>query len=150
MGYNYHSKGRALDIGFYSPITSQIGLSFSILNLAGQIKSNTDDIFERGLEIKEFFPVDFIAGTRYNVNKWLKVGMDYRWNNSGKKDLLIGMEIYRKDLFIRGGSFDGTFQFGAGFLKKFYQNYELKLDYAFVPGLYGEGATHMFNWKFIF
>lgn len=150
VGFSYHAKGRGVDIGIYSPVNRKIGLGFTITNLAGQIKSNSENIFDRGLEIVDKFPVGFTLGGRINLPHQFKLGMDYQWNTAGKKNILTGVEWEYKELFLRTGSYDGEFHFGAGFLKKIYKNTLLKLDYAFVPGTVGEGTTHMFNWMFIF
>ncbi|GAB4228849.1 MAG: hypothetical protein Kow00108_27320 [Calditrichia bacterium] len=150
VDFEYNAKGRGLDLGVYSPVNDKIGVGFVMSNIAGQIRSNTGDLFERGLEIVDKFPVTFSLGGRYNIRKNIKFGADYKWNSKGKKDLLTGIEGNFNGISIRTGLFDGHFNAGMGFVKKISRKFSLRIDYGFVSGLENEGASHLFNWNFVF
>lgn len=148
--FDYHSKGRAVDLGFYYTPSSIVGVAFVITDLAGKMASNSSRIYERGLDVESPFPIGFGIGSRLQFIKNFRGGIDFRWNNRGKRDLMIGGEYDFGGIFLRSGLYDTSVHLGAGFNKALGASRMVMVDYAFMPGIAGEGYYHLFNWIFVF
>ncbi len=149
--FSYKSIGKAFDLGFLAKLPYDLAVGVAIRNLGGTVSSNTNDIYDRGMEIEEKLPVYYSMGVNYITPiENLTVEMDVQLTDLGQKDILTGLQYNWHEVFIRAGLQDTRFHAGAGFYKKITPDLTMGLDYAFVPEFVGEGATHLFSWKFMF
>ncbi len=148
--FSYRDNGKAFDFGMLIKLPYNLSAATVLYNAGGTTKSNTNNIYEKGMEIVEKLPLYWAIGLNYKTPvENLVVEMDFITSNHGKKDIRIGGEWEYKDVFVRTGLEDDRFHAGAGFFKKM-STMTLGLDYAFVPGYVGEGVSHIFSWQFLF
>jgi len=148
--FSYSDKGKAFDFGALVKLPWNLTAATVLYNVGGTTKSNTNDLYERGLEIEEKLPLLWAAGLNYQTPvENLAVELNYVTSNHGQKDIRVGGEWEYRDVFVRAGLEDDRFHAGAGFFKKL-DRMILGLNYAFVPGFVGEGASHLFSWQFLF
>lgn len=150
-GENYKSSGWGWDFGAIYRMDDGLTLALAVRDVASKLKANTDKLFEFGGTTVDKFPMLYLAGARYVTPfQWLRVLYDFEYSDKSDMKHHVGLEAVHKDLLaLRFGLNNGNFTAGAGMSFKLY-HYTGRLDYAFVPGIYDEGSSHVFSWQVCF
>jgi hypothetical protein len=159
--FKYSSMGVGFNFGAYYKISENISAAAVIYDINTKLEANTQDIFTYGGKTVDQFPVLYRFGIRYITPvKWLRAMYDFESSSKGGYANHIGLEAlhgdnlalrigYSGDKFQQTGDFISALSFGAGMDFKLYK-FNSFVDYAFTPGLTGEGATHIFSWQIFF
>ena len=147
--FDYSAKGVGLDIGILMKPTEWLNVGYQIKDLRSALKSNTNNIFERGSTLDNAFPVSQRVGlfTRTPL-PWLQLGYDFEWSTAGDKKHHVGVAVGTPAARLRAGYDANRLTFGAGLNLKFFKKHHIILDYAFVDDVFGEGVSHVFSWQF--
>ncbi len=147
--FDYTAKGVGLDIGLLVKPTEWLNVGYQIKDIRSALKSNTNNIFERGSTLKNAFPISQRIGvfTRTPLT-WLQFGYDFEWSTAGENKHHLGVVLGTPAAYLRAGYDTNRLTFGAGLNLKFFKQHHIQLDYAFVDDVFGEGVSHVFSWQF--
>lgn len=149
--FDYHGKGFGIDLGALFRVNSDLTLGFQIKDLNGKLKSNTNKIFERGIDRDNEFPVSSRLGIYYiTPYPWARVAYDFEWSTAGEEKNHFGLEFVIPGVAGRIGYDNDHFTFGGGLEIDQYLKIKAILNYAFVASVVDEGSSHIFTWQFSF
>lgn len=149
--FDYSGKGFGVDLGILLKPHPRLALGYQVKDINGSLSSNTNDIFERGSDLDNSFPLTQKAGIFYHTPlSWLSVAYDFEWSNKGEEKHHLGAELSSKIAFGRFGYDNDHFTIGGGLQFHAYKKLSMTLDYAFVDDVEDEGVSHVFSWQFLF
>ena len=149
--FDYTGKGFGGDLGLYFRPLTDLRLGYQIKDLNAKLKSNTNNIFERGLERDNEFPISQRLGLFYHTPlSWAWVAYDFEWSTAGEEKHHFGLEFTIPGVAARLGYDNDHLTFGAGLQVDKYLNIKARLDYAFVTSVIDEGVSHVFSWQLAF
>ncbi len=149
--FNYKGTGVGVDLGVLAHPVPFLWLGYQLKDVGSQLKSNTNTIFERGTSLDNQFPISQRVGAKL-ATPWrgLAALYDFEWSDAGARDHHLGAEWQGPGVDLRLGYDDNRLTAGLGFDFRALHKLNLVLDYAFVDDAFGEGATHVFSWQFLF
>ena len=149
--FDYSGKGLGVDLGALLRVNDDLLLGFQVKDINGKLKSNTNKIFDRGIDRDNAFPVSSRAGLYYITPiRWARVAYDFEWSTAGQEKNHLGLEFTIPGVAGRIGYDTDHLTFGAGLVIDQYSRVKAVLDYAFVASVVDEGASHIFTWQFSF
>ena len=149
--FNYDGKGFAADLGIMYKVDSHLSLGYQIKDINGKLKSNTNEIFERGMEKDNEFPVSHRIGFYYHTPlDWIRAAYDFEWSTAGQEKNHLGFEFVGPGVAGRIGYDSNHFTFGGGLEFDRFKKFHATLNYAFVSSVIDEGSSHIFSWEFTF
>lgn len=149
--FDYKGNGFGIDFGALLKPHPKLTIGYQLKDINASLKSNTNDLFERGSDLDNAFPLTQKAGLFYHTPlNWLSVAYDFEWNNKGTSKHHLGAELRNSIASGRLGYDNDHFTIGGGLEFKAYKKLYMTLDYAFVDSVIDEGASHVFSWQFLF
>ena len=149
--FNYSGKGAGMDLGVLVHPWETLWFGYQIRDINSKLKSNTNNIFERGSTLDNRFPLIQKIGVAWQTPlSWLKVAYDFEWSTAGQEKHHWGLQAAGQGLAARAGWDDGRLTLGGGMQVRVYKSVRVLLDYAFVDDVVGEGVSHVFSWQFVF
>jgi hypothetical protein len=149
--FDYTGKGFGADFGILLKALPDLTLGYQIKDVNASLKSNTNNIFERGLEKENAFPVSHRAGFYYRTPlKWMAAAYDLEWSTAGEVKNHAGFEFSIPGVAGRIGYDNDHFTFGGGLEIDRYLGIRAILNYAFVTSVIDEGVSHVFTWELEF
>ncbi len=149
--FSYDGSGLGLDVGVMIKPHANFAIGYQVKDLNASLTSNTNDIFDRGTEVGNNFPVTQKVGAFFRTPlPWLAVAYDFEWNNKGTERHHLGAELSSDIAIGRLGYDDDHFTLGGGLKFNAYKKLRMALDYAFVDDVVDEGVSHVFSWRFLF
>lgn len=149
--FNYTGKGFGFDVGVFLKPHRKLQLGYQLKDVNSKLKSNTNDLFERGSTLENKFPLIQKAGLFYRTPlRNVGVAYDFEWSTKGQEEHHLGVEWAGPGLAFRAGYDQNHLTFGGGLDFRVLKQIYLILDYAFVDDVYDEGVSHVFSWQFIF
>ncbi|MCD6376984.1 MAG: PorV/PorQ family protein [Caldisericaceae bacterium] len=145
---SYNASGWGWDFGLAYVLNEKLTLAASLRDVGSKLTANTEKLFEFGGTTVFNFPKIWSVGATYQTPlPWLR--MNYAFSGTSyEKSQHLGLEAtYHKILALRLGYNKDQFTFGAGMGFKIWK-YFTTLDYALVPSVVDEGASHVFSWQF--
>ena len=148
--FDYTGKGFGFDFGLMLRPHDRLTIGYQLKDVNASLKSNTNELFTRGIESQNQFPVTQKIGAYYHLPvEGLAVAYDFEWNSKGTEKHHIGAEYLIGNAALRGGYDNDHLTLGGGLL--FHPlNQSMVLDYAFVAPAVDEGSSHIFSWRFLF
>lgn len=147
--FDYTGKGAGADVGAMFRVNSWISLGAMIKDVNSKLKSNTNNIFERGITRDNSFPVSYRVGTYLRTPlQWARVAYDFEWSSAGEEKNHLGLELVVPGAAGRIGYDNNHLTFGAGVEISTPFGVNALLDYAFVNSVIDEGVSHVFTWQF--
>jgi len=127
-----------------------LGLQFK--DIGASYTWNTQSLFdEEGANYKERFPQILKTGIAFRPNAQYLFEGDVEISDQKVYLVHFGGEYKYRDLvYCRAGMNNKNPTFGAGLTYGFLAHTDTQLDYCYVVGVVGEGATHIFSWQFKF
>lgn len=146
------ATGVGFDIGAVIQPHQRIALAVSAQNFNAKFSWNTEDVYSQGSTVINDFPLIFRIGGQVQVLDNLDLYGEYERSDRGAVVFRGAAEYAPMEMVrIRAGVADGHLRFGGGLEYGFFGPVEnTSMDYAFVPGLVGEGISHYFSWSFQF
>ncbi len=149
--FDYTGKGFSVDLGAMFRVNNDLSLGFQVKDINGKLKSNTNNIFDRGIDRDNAFPVSSRLGFYYiSPVRWARVAYDFEWSTAGEEKNHIGLEFTIPGVAGRIGYDNDHLTFGGGLVIDQYSRVKAVLNYAFVASVVDEGASHIFTWQFSF
>ena len=149
--FNYKGRGFGIDLGALLKPHPKLTIGYQLKDMNAGLKSNTNDLFERGSDLDNAFPLTQKAGLYYHTPlNWLSVAYDFEWNNKGTSKHHLGAELSSSIAYGRLGYDNDHLTLGGGLEFKAYKKLYMTLDYAFVDSVIDEGISHVFTWQFLF
>ncbi len=149
--FNYSGKGFGADFGVMLKAFPYLTAGYQIKDVNAKLKSNTNNIFERGLEKDNAFPVSHRLGLFYKTPlKWMAAAYDFEWSTAGEVKNHLGLEFSIPGVAGRVGYDTDHFTFGGGLEIDRYLGIKAILNYAFVSSVIDEGVSHVFTWELEF
>jgi hypothetical protein len=148
--FDYTGKGFGFDFGLILQPHERLTIGYQLKDVNASLKSNTNDLFSRGIESPNKFPVSQKLGAYYHLPiTGLSAAYDFEWNSKGTEKHHFGVEYLIGNAALRGGYDNDHVTLGGGLL--FHPlNQSIVLDYAFVAPAVDEGSSHIFSWRFLF
>ncbi len=147
--FDYSARGVGLDIGLLAMPLEWLQVGYQIKDLRSALKSNTNNIYERGSTLDNAFPIGQRVGIFLQTPwQWLQTTYDYEWLSTGDQKHHVGIQVGSPAAQLRAGYDANRFTFGAGLNLKFFGKGRLRVDYAFQEDIWGEGVSHVFSWQF--
>jgi hypothetical protein len=149
--FNYDGRGFGADLGILYQVSPSLSIGYQLKDINGKLKSNTNNIFERGIEKENKFPLSNRIGFFYLTPvDWIKTAYDFEWSTAGENKHHLGFEFAKHGVAGRIGYDTDHLTFGGGVeIEKFF-GIKATLDYAFVSSVIDEGVSHIFTWQFGF
>lgn len=149
--FDYKGKGFGIDLGLMLKPHKRLTLGYQLKDINASLSSNTNDLFERGSDLDNNFPLFQKAGLYYLTPlNWLGVAYDFEWSSKGETKHHLGAELSSSIAHGRLGYDNDHFTIGGGLEFKAYKSFYMTLDYAFVDDVVDEGVSHVFSWQFLF
>ena len=147
--FDYSGKGVGLDIGLLLKPVDWLQIGYQIKDIRSALKSNTNNIFERGSTLDNAFPIVQRVGVYSQTPlSLLQLAYDFEWSTAGENKHHAGVQFGTQAARLRVGYDARRFTFGAGLNLKFFGKGDMVLDYALMDDVYGEGVSHVFSWQF--
>lgn len=149
--FKYKGRGFGIDLGLLLKPHKRLTLGYQIKDINASLSSNTNDLFERGSDLDNSFPLTQKAGLYYLTPlNWLGVAYDFEWSAKGESKHHLGAELSSSIAHGRLGYDNDHFTIGGGLEFRAYKSFYMTLDYAFVDDVIDEGVSHVFSWQFLF
>ncbi len=149
--FNYDGSGFGVDFGVMLKPHKNFSLGYQVKDLNASLTSNTNDIFDRGTEVENGFPVTQKVGVYFQTPlNGLAVAYDFEWSNKGTEKQHIGAEFGNAVAAARLGYDDDHITLGGGLKFTALKKLRMALDYAFLSDSVDEGVSHVFSWRFLF
>ncbi len=149
--FNYKGSGLGIDLGVLIKPHKNFAIGYQVKDLNSSLESNTNNLFERGSDLPNKFPVTQKAGLFFRTPlKWASVAYDFEWSNKGAKKHHAGVELTSQIAVGRLGYDDSRITFGGGLKFKAFKKTNMMLNYAFLNSVIDEGISHIFSWQFLF
>ncbi len=150
---NSSSSGFSADVGVKATPVKGLVLAVVAKDVSGKLSWDTsgESYSEYQTRRVDEFPLGLHFSAAYTLfDKVLFTGV-YKYSPQIEPTWHIGVEGKIADmLFIRGGLDNGAPTFGLGTIYKLWKNISTRMDYAFLPGMIGQGGSHLFTWLFYF
>jgi hypothetical protein len=152
---DYESKTTGIDLGLIYNSRYDTKLGIAVKNLNGVINTNSDKEELFGFIHEEEVPQTISLGLRTGLlNRVVKIGRinvyaDYKINESLGNTTHYGLEFKLRSLPLRIGSDDGQLTYGFGFNFRFFSK-SIAMNYGYVPSIYSEENSHIFDWSILF
>ena len=144
------SSGMGIDGGLFLELNEQVTGSFTVKNLLAKSNWKIDMSDGTTRDYSESFPLIFSSAIKFNpldnLNSFFQLDYFYQMEMGYVgTDFRTGIEYYTRKITIRSGLWNKKPAIGFGLpLNQFYS----RLDYALLPGMEGEGLSHIFTWVF--
>jgi hypothetical protein len=149
--FDYDGSGFGADLGILFRLIDDLSLGYLIKDLNASLRSNTNNIFDRGLEKDNQFPISHRLGFFYRTPvDWASIAYDFEWSDAGENKNHFGAEFRIPGVAGRIGYDTDHFTFGGGLEIDRYLNIKATLDYAFISSTIDEGVSHIFSWQLAF
>jgi len=149
--FDYNGSGFGGDLALLAKVTKDFSVGYLVKDLNAGLKSNTNNIFERGIEKENKFPVTHRLGFFYNAPiPWIHLAYDFEWSHAGEEKNHLGLEFTVPGVAARIGYDDNHFTLGGGLEIDRFNRVKAILDYAFVTSVIDEGVSHVFSWQLAF
>ncbi|UCF64062.1 MAG: hypothetical protein JSW33_16105 [bacterium] len=149
--FDYDGSGFGADFALLAKVTSDLFVGYMVKDLNASLKSNTNKIFDRGIEKDNKFPISHRAGLFYHSPlRWAKIAYDFEWSHAGEEKHHVGFEFIIPGVAARVGYDNDHFTFGGGLVIDQFHRVKGILDYAFVTSVIDEGVSHVFSWQLAF
>jgi hypothetical protein len=149
--FNYKGNGFGADIGVLFRATSWLFIGYQLKDVNAKLKSNTDDIYERGMDLDNAFPITNRIGLSFRTPlQWARLAYDFEWSDSGDEKHHIGLEFLNPLAAARVGFDANHLTFGGGLNFTTGLGINGSLNYAFVNSVIDEGVSHIFTWELRF
>lgn len=149
--FDYSANGVGVDFGVLLRPVASLSLGYQIKDLGSKLSSNTNDLFTRGSQLDNAFPLTQKVGLFWiSPLKWAALAYDFEWNDKGTEKQHAGLELSSDYAVGRVGYDDGRFTAGGGIDFDAIQGLRMALDYAFVTSVIDEGGSHLFSWRVLF
>lgn len=149
--FDYVGKGFGVDFGVLIKPHQKLSLGYQLKDLNSKLKSNTNNIFERGSSLENKFPITQKAGLFYRTPlEWASLAYDFEWSDAGQEKHHIGAELTSRIASARFGYDNDHFTLGGGLEFRAVKKIYMTLDYAFLDDVEDEGVSHVFSWQFLF
>ena len=149
--FNYVGSGLGADLGVMVTPTGNFSFGYQIKDINSKLRSNTNNIFDRGSIRENRFPLVQKAGIWYRTPyKGIALAYDFEWSDAGQEKHHLGAEFSTRGAVGRVGYDNDHLTLGGGLDFRVYHHVKLLLDYAFVDSAIDEGVSHVFSWQFIF
>lgn len=127
----------------------EIGLTAQ--NLNAKMSWDASDVYSQGNTVVNKFPVIYRIGGLFHATATVDLLAEYQRSDKGAVVYRYAASWNPLELAsLRIGLADGYLSLGGGLEYDFLAGMDTTLDYAFVPGRVGEGASHYFSWAFQF
>ncbi|EHO39830.1 hypothetical protein Calab_0181 [Caldithrix abyssi DSM 13497] len=145
---SYNASGWGWDFGAAYRFNQKLTVAASLRDVGSKLTANTEKLFEFGGTTVFTFPKIWSVGATYLTPlPWLRVNYAFV-GTEHENGQHLGLEAtYRNILALRFGYNKDQLTFGAGMGFKLWKFFTT-LDYAFVPSVVDEGASHVFSWQF--
>ncbi|RMG63043.1 MAG: hypothetical protein D6715_11715, partial [Calditrichaeota bacterium] len=131
--FSYKGTGVGVDLGILTHPAPFLWLGYQLKDVGSQLKSNTNNIFERGTSLDNQFPISQRIGAQVATPLPGLVALyDFEWSDAGAKDHHLGAEWHGPGFDLRLGYDDNRLTAGLGFDFRALDRLNLVLDYAFV------------------
>ncbi|MFZ0391281.1 MAG: hypothetical protein WAN36_12560, partial [Calditrichia bacterium] len=149
--FDYKGDGLGADLGLLVRVNPWISLGAQIKDVNAKLKSDTKDLFDRGMTLNNKFPVSYRTGF-YVISPlpWLRGAYDFEWSEAGEEKHHIGVEMISEGLAGRLGYDNDHFTFGGGLEINTPLGTRASLNYAFMASVIDEGSSHIFTWRLAF
>ncbi len=149
--FDYTGEGAGADLGVLLKAFPWLSVGYQVKDINAKLRSNTDQIFERGRTLENKFPISNRAGF-YAITplKWLRAAYDFEWSNAGQEKNHFGAEAVLPGAALRAGYDNDHLTLGAGATFAAGFGITATLNYAFVNSAVDEGVSHIFSWEFSF
>ena len=149
--FDYSGSGLGVDFGVQIKPLKSLTIGYQVKDIGAKLESNTNDIFTRGSQLENAFPITQKAGLFWiSPVKWAALAYDFEWNDKGTEKHHFGMEFISPYAVGRWGIDNGRFTAGGGVDFDAIQSLRMALDYAFVTSVIDEGGSHLFSWRVLF
>lgn len=149
--FNYSGSGLGFDFGLLIKPISTLAIGYQIRDVKSNLRSNTNDLFERGAQIDNKFPTTQRLGLFYRLPvSWAAVAYDFEWSDAGENKHHVGVELSSSVASGRLGYDNDHITLGGGLEFRAFNRLNMVLDYAFVSDVVDEGISHVFSWRFLF
>jgi hypothetical protein len=149
--FDYKGNGFGADFGVLFRVNTWLSLGYQLKDLNAKLKSNTDDIFERGMDLDNKFPLSNRAGIFLKTPlDWARVAYDFEWSDAGEEKYHFGLEFISPSASGRIGYDNNHLTFGGGLNFTTALGINASLNYAFVNSIIDEGVSHIFSWELKF
>ncbi len=149
--FNYSGSGLGFDFGLLLRVHQKLSIGYQLKDVNASLASNTNDLFTRGSDLENAFPLTQKVGAYYRLPvKGLAAAYDFEWNDKGEEKHHFGVEIQGPGVAGRAGYDHDRLTFGGGLQFQAFKKLNVTLDYAFLDDLIDEGASHVFSWQFLF
>lgn len=149
--FKYNGSGLGFDFGLLLNLHRNFSLGYQARDINSSLSSNTNDIFERGSDLKNAFPLVQKLGAFFRTPlNGLALAYDFEWSDKGEEKHHLGAELTTAIAAGRAGYDSDHFTLGGGLIFKASKRISMKLDYAFVDDVEDEGISHVFSWQFLF
>ena len=149
--FDYKGDGFGFDFGLMLRPHERLSLGYQLKDINAGLKSNTNDLFDRGTEVANTFPRSQKLGAFYHTPlQGLAVAYDFEWNDKGTEKHHFGVEYVTAVAIARAGYDDSRLTLGGGLQFQAYKRIHMILDYAFIDSVIDEGLSHVFSWRFLF
>ncbi len=144
----YNASGWGWDFGALFIVNEKVTLAASLRDVGSKLTANTEKLFEFGGTTVFYFPKIWSFGLSYATPlPWLRLNYAFV-GTEHENGQHVGLEAtYQRILALRFGYNKDQLTFGAGMGFKLWKFFST-LDYAFVPSVVDEGASHVFSWQF--
>ncbi|MCK4892537.1 MAG: hypothetical protein KAT07_01155 [Calditrichia bacterium] len=149
--FDYDGSGFGMDLGILAKVTRDLSVGYLVKDLNASLQSNTNNIFERGIEKDNKFPITHRLGLFYDAPvRWIHAAYDFEWSHAGEVKNHLGLEFTVPGVAARIGYDTDHFTFGGGLEIDRFTRVKAILDYAFVTSVIDEGVSHVFSWQLAF
>lgn len=149
--YEYDGSGVGADLGVLIRPHRRLTFGYQLKDVNARLESNTNDLFDRGSQLDNAFPLTQKVGAFFHTPlDWLSAAYDFEWNDAGREEHHMGVEMVSPWAIGRLGLDDGRVTVGGGIDFRAYRRLNMVLDYAFVDDVVDEGISHVFSWQMRF
>jgi len=149
--FDYDGSGFGADLGILAKVTRDLSVGYLLKDLNASLQSNTNNIFERGIEKENNFPITHRLGLFYDAPvRWIHAAYDFEWSHAGEVKNHLGLEFTVPGVAARIGYDADHFTLGGGLEIDRFARVKAILDYAFVTSVIDEGVSHVFSWQLAF
>lgn len=146
------ATGVGLDLGIlFRPFTA-LDLAFVAKDIRSNINWDTRNIYEYGTQKTDNYPTQYLVSATFNFLDRMLLTGTFKGSTVLNPTYHFGIELpaYNNSIFLRAGVDNTVPVFGLGTYYTAWKQIATQIDYAFIFGTVGEGASHVFSWQFYF
>jgi hypothetical protein len=150
-GGNLSAVGFGFDIGLLLRPASWCSIGLSLQDLRSRYTWDTQDLWERGTQTVDRFPLVARGGGELRLmSDAVVIAFDLEKVEHMPLALYTGTQVVvAKQFFLRGGLRRGGLTLGIG-SRLMWDKHKIQVDYAYVPDAIAPGGNHVFSWAFGF